>query len=150
MHDLKYNGNRELGYHLGELFARELVDDPGFRKPELVTTVPLHPHKLIKRGFNQSDEIARGFTKSLGIPFVPGVLTRTKNTGTQTKKKRFERWENTESSFELKDQQIIEGKHIGIIDDVITTGATLESCGQKLMQSQGAKISIFSLCISVH
>lgn len=150
MHELKYNGNKDLGFYLGELYAGQVADDLQLCKPDLLTTVPLHPRKLMSRGFNQSDEIARGFAQISAIRFVPGLLIRTKNTGTQTKRKRFERWENAGSSFELNEKLIAEGKHIGILDDVITTGATLESCAQKLSKIKGTKISIFSLCISVH
>jgi ComF family protein len=150
MHELKYNGNKDLGFYLGELFATELMADPGFRKPDVLATVPLHPQKMLKRGFNQSDEIAKGFSSSSGIPIANGLLKRSKNTGTQTRKKRFERWENTEDSFALNDTQMLKGKHIGLIDDVITTGATLESCASKLQQAGDTRISIFSLCITIH
>jgi ComF family protein len=150
MHELKYNGNKDLGAHLGGLFGSELIADPGFQKPDIITTVPLHPLKMLKRGFNQSDEIAKGFSANTGIPLVKDLLKRSKYTGTQTHKKRFERWENTEDSFVVNDSQMIEGKHIGLIDDVITTGATLEACASKLQQGGSTKISIFSLCITIH
>jgi ComF family protein len=150
MHELKYNGNRDLGKHLGALFAEEIFTDLKICMPDLVTTVPLHAQKMIKRGFNQSDEIAKGFSEILGIPFVPLILRKSKNTDTQTRKKRFERWENTEGSFELADSQMIEGKHVAILDDVITTGATLEACGQQLLRAPDTRISIFSLCFAIH
>jgi ComF family protein len=149
MHELKYKGNKELGFFLGTLFAREISGGLSI-KPDLITTVPLHAEKFRKRGFNQSDEIARGFAEQLDIPFVPGLLKRTKNTETQTLKKRFERWENTADSFSLTGIQNIDGNHIGLLDDVITTGATLESCGQALSQTPGVRVSIFSLCFAIH
>jgi len=150
MHELKYNGNREMGIFLGELFGRQIKGTMQPLKPDLMTTVPLHKQKLSKRGFNQSDEIAKGFAREIDVPFVPGILERTRYTDTQTKKKRYERWENTEGSFVVGNQQSIEGKHIGIMDDVITTGATLESCGQQLLQVSGVRLSIFSLCMAIH
>ncbi len=150
MHELKYNGNRELGVHLGALFAAQVADGLQGCKPDVITTVPLHHRKLLKRGFNQSDEIAKGFTSMLDIPFMPGLLQRLQDSATQTHKKRFERWENTQGSFVVPDMDVVAGKHIGIVDDVITTGATLESCGQKLAQAAGVKLSVFSLCIAIH
>jgi ComF family protein len=150
MHELKYNGNRDLGKYLGECFAREVLDDVNSCRPDLVTTVPLHEKKMAKRGFNQSDEIAKGFTEILDIPFMPGIIKRTKSTDTQTRKKRFERWENMENSFELSHPQSVEGKHVAVMDDVITTGATLEACCQQFLGLKGVKTSVFSLCFAIH
>jgi ComF family protein len=150
MHDLKYNGNRDLGNYLGKLFARKIMNGPAPCMPDLLTTVPIHSQKMLKRGFNQSDEIARGFASVSGIPFEPGILIKTQDTGTQTRKKRYERWENTGASFRMHGKLPLEGRHVGIMDDVITTGATLESCGQKLKEVTGVRISIFSLCISIN
>ena len=150
MHELKYNGGRELGFHLGGMFGSDVKESLKEHMPEMVTTVPLHRKKLLARGFNQSDEIAAGFAKSLGIPFVPDVLMRAVHTDSQTRRKRFDRWQNTSGSFVLKQAQAVGGKHIAILDDVITTGATIESCCHELIKAEGVKLSIFSLCYAIH
>ena len=116
----------------------------------MIVTVPLHQDKLRARGYNQSDEIARGLSEATGIPLVHDVLIRKEMTDTQTKRKRFERWENMENKFMLNGQISISGLHIILVDDVITTGATLEACGSVLLEVNGVSVSIISLCFAIN
>ena len=145
VHGLKYGGKPEIGRHLGYLYGQEVKEAFIKISPDIITTVPLHPQKLNARGFNQSDEIAKGFSEATGIPFVPDVLVRNKSTETQTKRKRYQRWENMENRFELNTEIDSLGKHIILMDDVITTGSTLEACGKVLLTCKDASLSLVSL-----
>lgn len=150
MHDLKYKGNKEIGYHLGTLFAKDLLGHSSFIKPEMAVSVPLHETRLRARGFNQSEEIARGFAETLGIPFKADILSRPRHAETQTRKKRFERWENAASVYAVSSPEEIRNKHIAIIDDVITTGATIEACARQMLNATGIRLSVFSLCLAIN
>jgi ComF family protein len=112
----------------------------------MIVPVPLHLKKLKTRGFNQSAKIAEGFSNSSGIPLELNGIIRTINTETQTKKKRFERWENTEGKFFVTEPQKFKNQRIVLIDDVITTGATIEACCTELVKAGASEISIFTLC----
>ncbi len=150
IHQLKYKGKKEIGFYLGFLYGQEIKEMFLRIKPDFITTVPLHYSKLSSRGFNQSDEIARGFSEATGISFFPQTLIRTEATETQTKRKRYQRWENTDDKFELNASIPTENKHIILIDDVITTGATMEACGKTILTSPNASISLLSLCLAIN
>ncbi len=150
MHALKYKGNKEAGYYLGQIYGQEIREEILKTKPDMIVTVPLHKNKLKSRGYNQSDEIARGFSEATGIPFIKDVLVRKEMTGTQTRRKRFERWENMENKFVLNESSSIFGQHIILLDDVITTGATLEACGTVLLDGKGVSVSVISLCFAIN
>ncbi len=145
MHEFKYRSKKEIGFYLGELFAKELSKENWFDEIDLIIPVPLYHKKQEIRGYNQSEVIANGFEKQSSIPVEIGVLKRTVASETQTKKSRFRRWENVSEIFQIDNPEKIIGKHILIIDDVITTGATLEACAQKLLSIEGVKISLASL-----
>lgn len=147
MHELKYNGDQALGKALGKLFGAALMHQKHWQKPEVLTCVPLHPSKERKRGFNQSVLIGQGMAESLEIPFRPDLLKRPGITDTQTLKKRYERWENMQSGFVQGEAHTF--NHIGLVDDVVTTGATMEACGLVLQANSPAKVSVFALCISI-
>ncbi|MFM6982888.1 MAG: ComF family protein, partial [Chitinophagaceae bacterium] len=134
MHGLKYKGDEALGMELGRHFGRYLKNTKGIALPEALTCVPLHRDKMKKRGFNQSAAIGRGMSEVLEIPLLEDLLTRPEHSETQTRKKRYERWENMQSGFVAA--YTGELKHVGIVDDVITTGATLEACAS-VLKSQG-------------
>lgn len=150
VHQLKYKGNREIGIYLGQLYGQEIKEEIQRIKPDIIITVPLHLERLKSRGYNQSDEIASGFSEATGIPFIRNVLIRKEITDTQTRKRRFERWENMESKFILNENISITGQHILLIDDVITTGATIEACGTVLTAVKGVSVSIISLCFAIN
>jgi ComF family protein len=145
LHQLKYREKPELGVFLGELFGSELKRINFNEKIDIIVSVPLHKEKEKQRGYNQADCIAKGLSNSLGIPFEKGLVTRTKFTETQTKKNRFERYQNVENIFEIKDLEAIKDKRIAIVDDVLTTGSTLESCGIVLLECGCSEVSIMTI-----
>lgn len=149
MHEFKYRGNKELGLYLGRLLGRSLQESR-FNDIEALVPLPLFPSKEKKRGFNQSQVLCEGITEILSIPVLNDVIVRIADTETQTKKNRVERWQNMEGKFELIDPQSVKGRHVLLIDDVITTGATLEACGRELIKAEGLRLSIATLCFSSH
>jgi ComF family protein len=149
MHQLKYKGDETIGEELGRLFGVFLLSQSGWQKPEALACVPLHKSKELKRGYNQSAAIGRGLALALGIPFFPKMIIKPEQVSSQTLKKRYERWENMRSGF-IVETSICNGfNHIGIVDDVVTTGATLEACAHVLRLSGCSQISLFTLCISI-
>jgi len=144
VHYLKYKGIKEVGEEMGKLFGQDLRESP-FSMAELVLPVPLHPRKLKLRGYNQSEWIARGIAVSLGLSLSSDLLEREVFTETQTRKNRFERWQNVEGIFRVTDPEMVKNKHILIVDDVVTTGSTLEAAAVTLLKAGAAKVSIATL-----
>jgi ComF family protein len=149
IHSLKYRGNRETGVYLGKLFGTDLQKSELFESADLVIPVPLHPKKQHKRGFNQSERIAKGIGDAMQIPLVTHKLIRIINTSTQTKKSRDNRWDNVKNAFEVQDTSSLENKHVLLVDDVLTTGATLESCAQNLLKIPGVRVSVVTLAYAL-
>ncbi len=145
IHQLKYKGNREIGIHLGKMFGSQLNNSPLFQSVEAIVPVPLHPIKEHKRGYNQSQLIGEGMASRMEARDISDVLFRKIHTSSQTKKSRYERWKNVKDIFEIRNTRLLEGKHVLLVDDVITTGATLEACGSKLLEIPGLRLSIASL-----
>ena len=133
LHHLKYKGVKEVGAVIGELFGFELKDSKFYKNIDLIIPVPLHQNKLNKRGYNQSEWIALGLSQSMNIPIDTLSLYRTSDSQTQTKKSRYKRWENVGEIFDVANNHI-DGKSILLVDDVVTTGATIEACAQVLIQ----------------
>lgn len=144
LHALKYKGQKDLGYHLGRLFGLELRDSP-FAAATLVHPVPLHPRKLKQRGYNQSEWIARGVADALQVRFESSYLVKNENTETQTNKNRFDRYHNVAGTFSVKKKLGLEKEHLLLIDDVITTGATLEACADALRIVPEMQLSVAAL-----
>ena len=148
LHQIKYKGGQDLAIDLGEMFAQELLQaDPTF-KPDLILPVPLHPRKLRQRGFNQSEAIATGMSKVLQTELNTDILVRQSNNKSQTKKGRFDRWSNVDGIFGLKNTNIPKSAHILLVDDVITTGATLEACVNALLKLGDIKVGIAGLAMA--
>lgn len=145
LHQLKYNGHREVGVRLGMLYGKELLEAGFDQEIDIIVPVPLHAARKRKRGYNQSACFAEGLSTSLNIPWTESMTTRTVSTTTQTRKSKLERWENVKDVFNIHDAHKIEGKRILLVDDVITTGATLEACGQHLIRAGCAQLSIACL-----
>ncbi|WP_296618438.1 ComF family protein [Marivirga sp.] len=143
LHQLKYEGNEAIGLLLGEIYGEELAQYYT-DKWDMITCVPIHYKKERKRGYNQSYRIAEGMSLSLKAPFIP-LLEKSVNRKSQTKKHRIQRFDNVESTFHQKNSQVnLKNKRILLVDDVLTTGATLQACSQPL-QKAGAEISIATI-----
>jgi len=142
IHHLKYKGQTDVGFMLGRMIGEKLLSTGSYQKTDLIIPVPLHRKKENSRGYNQSKCIADGVARVLQLPVVTGLLTRQKNTVTQTKKSRYNRFENMQSVFEIRQPCALENQHVLLIDDVITTGATLEACGKILLDSGLKNLSI--------
>ena len=143
IHQLKYKGSPEIGIFLGRLLAENLSDwAAGI---DYIVPVPLHPKKKKIRGYNQSEMFANGLSEILDIPVDNQTLIRASFTQTQTKKTRYERWENVKSVFTITNEEIFQGKHILLVDDVITTGATIEGSAQALLGIKNVKVSIAAI-----
>ena len=141
IHELKYKGNKEAGIFLGQQIGESIKDAPLFQGIDYLVPVPLHPKREKKRGYNQSMMIARGINEVTGIPIGDRYLVRSVNTATQTRKSAEERFKNVKDIFEVRHAEELEGKHLLIIDDVLTTGATLESCAHQLEGIKGIVLS---------
>jgi len=149
LHGLKYGNKKEIGYFLGRRFAESLTTTDWAQTIDLIIPVPLHPAKKAKRGYNQSMLIAEGIGRELHIAVSDNILVRTRDTESQTKKTRTERVNNMEGAFKVKQGAGIDGKHILICDDVLTTGATIEACAMTLSGRENIKISIATIGIAV-
>lgn len=145
LHQLKYDGNKELGAHLGLMYAQHLKTADTIKNLAGVVAVPLHLSKLRQRGYNQSEWFANGLCEGLDIPNLSSAIVRQVATETQTKKNRLERWQNVSAIFSVTNPELIANKHVLLVDDVITTGATLEACANSLLQVSGVKISLASV-----
>ncbi|HDT12398.1 MAG TPA: ComF family protein [Candidatus Marinimicrobia bacterium] len=140
LHNLKYRGYKKNGIYLGKMLGLELANTI-FETCDYIVPVPLHPNKQKKRGYNQAQLIAEGVSSIINKPVLPNLLIRSLNTGTQTRKNRFERFLNMESKFILNPQIIIpEQSTCLLIDDVVTTGATLEACSEAILKEISADI----------
>ena len=148
LHQLKYNGRKEVGFRIGQWYGYKLREREEFTSIDLVVPVPLHPKKQAKRGYNQSDFFAEGISSVLKAEWNPRMVRRTKATETQTRKSRTDRWLNVNEIFEPLNPKVVEGKHVLLVDDVVTTGATLEACGQSLIDS-GAKLSVATIACAL-
>jgi len=147
LHQLKYEGKRGVGVEIGRLYGNVLRDAAAFRGIGLIVPVPLHPRKLHSRGYNQAAMFAKGLSISMGLPWRE-VLQRRTFTPSQTRKSRMERFENVAQAFALRKGEDLQGKHLLLVDDVITTGATLEACGHCLLQCEGAKLYMATIAIA--
>ncbi|MCQ2271502.1 MAG: ComF family protein [Bacteroidales bacterium] len=145
LHSLKYKGNKEIGNFLGEIYGRQLRQSPYFQSVDCIIPIPLHPKKMKIRGYNQSEWIAKGLSTSMDIPYLTDVLIRSEFTETQTKKSRFNRWENVKEVFAVDNVETVKGKHILLCDDVLTTGATTEAAISKLLTISDVRVSVVTL-----
>jgi ComF family protein len=145
VHALKYKGMKEVGLLLGELAGRQLVKNELFKTVDLVVPVPLHKKRLKQRGYNQAEYFASGIAGQLNARLETGNLVRPSATETQTHKSRFDRFKNMKEVFSIKNPERLANKHILLVDDVVTTGSTLEACGVQLLKIEGLKLSIATI-----
>lgn len=147
IHSLKYRGYENIGFILGNWLGSELKSVDSYNTIDIVIPVPLHKNKLKKRGFNQVAKFGQQIALALEAKYKDDILVKITNTKSQTKKTRFSRWKNSEALFALKNITALENKHILLVDDIITTGATLEACVSVLNQAENVKISIATMAI---
>ena len=145
IHQLKYKNNKDIGIFLGEMMGKSLLNSNRFSDIDCLAPLPLFKDKEHKRGYNQSAIICKGMAAVMNLPVLVGAVTRERFTETQTRKHRVERWENVDGSFIVKKPESLQGKHILLVDDVITTGATLEACGQTILKMDNTRLSIAAL-----
>lgn len=145
IHQLKYHNRPEIGTLLGEKYGAILRETPPFNEADVIVPVPLHPKKLRKRGYNQSIFFARGLSHTMQKPIAGQCLIRHRITDSQTTKNRYERYENMEAAFRLNDAEAVAGKHVLLVDDVLTTGATLEACSIVLLAGGALKVSAITI-----
>ncbi len=148
IHSLKYKNQTGVGVKLGNLLGERLILGSNYANIDVIIPVPLHQKKEKSRGYNQSKYIANGIAEVLKIPVCENILQRNTATATQTKKARYTRYENMKAVFSINQTEQISGKHVLLVDDVITTGATLEACGLELIDAGVLKISIAALAFA--
>lgn len=148
IHQLKYKGQQEIGSFLGAWLGAELVKIPAYNEIDAVIPVPLHKLKLRSRGFNQVEGFGKELAEALKIPYLDQALLKKSFSTTQTLKERLARWGNIEETFILARPQDIKNKHVLLVDDLITTGATLEACANTLKEAGGVKISIATMAVT--
>lgn len=148
IHQFKYYNNREVGQQIGAYYGSILAKTPSYQDIDLIIPVPLHKDKERKRGYNQSEVFGRGLSTELGVPVLTNGLRRKVFTTTQTQKGTLERLENVDEIFELTTPELLKGKHILLVDDVMTTGATLEACAVPILQLPATQISMATMAIA--
>jgi ComF family protein len=148
LYELKYKNHPEIGEVMGRLMARELQVSGFFDGIDGIVPVPLAKKRLRQRGYNQSEEIALGVSEVTGLPVCQEVVCRQVFQGRQTSKGRWERNENVAHVFEILDPEAIRGKHLLIVDDVVTTGATVIACAQELLKASDVRLSVLALGFS--
>ncbi|AUP79899.1 ComF family protein [Flavivirga eckloniae] len=148
IHGLKYKGYENIGLFLGNWLGGELKNIESYNSIDLVIPVPLHKKKFKKRGFNQVSKFGQQIAKDLKANYKEDVLLKVTNTKSQANKNRLARWNNSDELFTLVNSDAIKNKHILLVDDIITTGATLEACIAVLNQAKNVKISIATMAIA--
>jgi ComF family protein len=145
LHNIKYRSRSDFARSIGEFYGNKLRQSPRFQGLDVIVPVPLHWKKEHRRGFNQSAEFGKGLAETMSIPFLKNGLVRKRFTATQTKKTRADRVANLKEAFVLKDPNLLKHKHVLLVDDVLTTGATLEACALALLQAEGVRVSMVTI-----
>jgi ComF family protein len=150
IHDLKYKGRQDIGVFLGREIGKRIAECYRFMEVDALVPLPLYKDKEYKRGYNQAKVLCDGMSEVLHLPVITNNLIRKRHTETQTKKGRVDRWQNVADSFVVQDPTALKGLHVLLVDDVITTGATMEACGSKIIEVPGCSLSIATLAIATH
>lgn len=145
IHQLKYGNRPEIGTAIGLRYGALLTDTAPFNQAEIIVPVPLHPKKRRARGYNQSAFFAHGLSRTMQLPVAEHGIVRVRSTESQTRKDRYERYENMLKTFEVNDAAAITGRHVLLVDDVLTTGATLEACAHVLWENGASNVSAVTI-----
>ena len=148
LHGLKYKGYEDIGVFLGKWLGEELKAIEVYSNIDAVIPVPLHKKKLRKRGYNQVEKFGQEIAQALNVPYIDNVLVKTTSTKTQVFKERIARWNNNNEVFSITNISTIANKHILLVDDIITTGATIEVCSNELLKADNVKISLATMAIA--
>ena len=148
MHQLKYKNNQNIGIYLGEMMGVSLLNSNRFKDIDALVPLPMYRDKQHKRGYNQAAVICKGMSLAMNVPIINNNVCRQYATETQTRKSRVERWENVAESFVIKNAHALSGKHLLLVDDVLTTGATLEAAGNAIFKVSDVKLSIATLAFA--
>lgn len=148
LHEIKYKGDKALGEYLGKIFIRHLRSENAFEEIDVVIPIPLHKAKLLSRGYNQSYSLAKGMADELNVQVDDETVVRFKKSETQTRKSRAQRWQNVSGIFQVTNDSL-KDKNVLLVDDVITTGATLEACGEAILDSGAASLSLAALAAAM-
>ena len=149
IHNLKYFGHQDVGKLFGNWLGNEIKQSNRFKNIDYVVSVPLHKNRLKSRGYNQVTKFGEQISKILDIPYKETILIRKNTSNTQSKKIRLDRWKNVEEMFFVTDLSVFENKHILLLDDIITTGATIETCCNELHKVKNIKISIAVMAFTI-
>jgi ComF family protein len=145
MHQFKYKGVRQIGNLVGNIAGEQLIKNDVFKTVDLIIPVPLHKKRMRQRGYNQSACFAEGLAQKLNAKVEDNNLVRITATETQTHKSRFARFENMQEVFTVKNPERLVNKHVLLVDDIVTTGSTLEACGTELLKIEGLKLSVATI-----
>jgi ComF family protein len=146
---LKYRGNKQIGLYLGQLLGSFLINSDRYKDVNALVPLPLNPRREKNRGYNQATMLCNGISSVWKKPVIDKAVVRRVYTETQTHKGRISRWENMDGIFEVANPSILENKHILLVDDVVTTGATLEACGSEILKVPGTTLSIATLAYTI-
>jgi ComF family protein len=146
---LKYRGNKEIGFYLGKILGRLIIQSDRFSEIDVMVPLPLNPKKEKKRGYNQATAICKGIADIWNKPVIENIVIRNVFTETQTHKGRISRWENMDGVFAVTDSSLLQGKHTLLVDDIVTTGATLEACGAEILKIPGTTLSLATLAYTI-
>lgn len=145
MHNLKYKNQQEIGTFLGDIFSKNVLDLPVFNDIDVIIPVPLHKKRFHERGYNQVTTFCEALEKNLAIPIIDSVLVKSINLKSQIQKSKENRLETNKNVFSIENAHKIEGKHVLLVDDIFTTGATIEACAKEILKIKNTRISIVTM-----
>ena len=149
LHQFKYKGKKEIGFYFGKMMGDAIMRSARFEDIDALIAIPLFASKEKKRGYNQATVLCEGMSQILNLPVLKNAVIRSTSTETQTHKSRIERWQNINGKFEIKDLKSLQNKHVLLVDDVTTTGATLEACMITLLNAGNIKVSVATLACTL-